>query len=134
MRILVIDDEEYIQRIISAFLLRFGQDYHVQMDVRAIHDSTQALHELVTNGNRYDLVLLDVRMPKVSGNDIYNTITLTHPELLDKVVIVTGYPNDLKCSLLDKLNILEKPFHYRELAKKICTINGLQPKTAHIGI
>lgn len=134
MRILIIDDEEHIQRIFAAFLLRYGQDHQVRIESRAARDPVQAMQELTSNGNNYDLILLDLRMPKLSGCEICRAIARDHPQLLSRVLFITGYPEDLiKDSPGEpdtKLNILEKPFRYKQLAAKINAISSTRPSMA----
>jgi len=130
MRILIVDDEEHIQRIFAAFLLRYGQDYHVRMDIHSIHDPLQAKQELALHGNGYDLIMLDVRMPKLSGCDICHAVASEHPQLMDRILFITGYPEDLEKTSFSDLNILEKPFRYSQLAEKIGKINNSRQNPA----
>jgi len=113
MKVLIVDDDTLMHEVITAFLTRYGQDHKVEIAIKALHDPVQALFEMTSNGSAYDLILLDVRLPKLSGDEIYTGISKRHPELLERVVFVTGFPKDLKQRLPElELRVLEKPFRY----------------------
>ena|SRR5215212_2011355 len=39
---------------------------------------------------RYDIILLDIVLPKMSGTDVMEHLAMTTPEQLERVVVVTG--------------------------------------------
>ncbi len=117
MRILLIEDEDHIQRILRAFLERFGKEQGVEISVRGVTDPAQGVLELSMSGEYYDLIALDVRMPKLGGDEIYDWLAREKPHLLDAVVFITAYRNDLKARFPGRrLRILEKPFRYERFA------------------
>ncbi len=65
-RILVVDDEPDITESIKNGLTRKG------FEVSAYNDPTKALDEYVPDA--YDLILLDIRMPKMNGFELYREI------------------------------------------------------------
>ena len=120
IKVLAIDDEDTVQSILSAFLTRFLSDKGLKCDVKTLTDPVQGLFELSTNGSQYSVILLDVRLPKLTGDEIFNSLIHVSPELLDRVVFVTGYPDDLKDRFPEQqLNILKKPFRYQNLVEKV---------------
>jgi len=120
VKVLVIDDEDTVQSILAAFLKRYVSEKGLQSNIKAMSDPVQGLFELSTNGEQYNAILLDVRIPKLSGDEIYNSLKHVNPELLDRVLFVTGYPEDLHDRFPEReLNILEKPFRYNNLAEKL---------------
>jgi two-component system, OmpR family, response regulator MprA len=40
--------------------------------------------------NRYDAILLDIALPKMSGTDVMEYIASTTPEVLSSIIVVTG--------------------------------------------
>ena len=58
-RVLVVDDEPQIRRVLRSTLTARGYEVH---DVRTGEDALEGIRE-----NRFDLVLLDVNMPGMSG-------------------------------------------------------------------
>jgi two-component system response regulator AtoC len=84
VRVLVVDDEEVVRlgyrRVLSSEGFR----------VMAAGNGHEAL-ELMTGGDRFDVVLLDLRMPGVDGMEVLRTIKKRWPE--SEVVVVTGHPS-----------------------------------------
>jgi len=123
MNVLLIDDEENMQSIMAAFLKRYGDQHDMQVEIKALFDPVQGLFEITNNGDHYDLFLLDVRLPKLTGDEIYQSITHVNPELLDKVLFITGYREDLDARFPEhSLKILDKPFRYAQLEAQIDAI------------
>ncbi|MDQ7011627.1 MAG: response regulator [Mariprofundaceae bacterium] len=125
MEILVIDDEVMIEKIITAFLERYAKENHLSVNTHCISDPVEALYELTTHGERFDLVTLDVRMPKLVGDLIFETLMDAYPQLLDKILFVTGHRDDLQWRFPDlDLNVLVKPFNYAQFRKAIDSMMG----------
>ncbi len=123
MRVLIVEDEESIQGILTSFLKRYGQERGVEISVRALSDPVQALFELTSSGDSYDLILLDVRLPKLTGDEIYNSLIHVAPDVLDHILFVTGYRQDVEDRFPDlNLLILDKPFRYQQLMEAIDNI------------
>ena len=80
-RILVVDDERVIREILSDFL---GLEGYV---VRTVEDGVQALEELQKRS--YNLVISDLKMPKMNGLDLIEKITELGIPVL--TVIMTGF-------------------------------------------
>ena len=120
VNILVIDDEDSIQSILTAFLQRHFHDIGQECAVKTIGDPVQGLFELTTNSSAYDLIMLDVRLPRLSGDEIYNTLEHVNPEVLKRILFVTGYPEDLHVRFPEgQLEVLQKPFRYASFVEKI---------------
>ena len=123
IRVLAIDDEDTVQGIIVSFLTRFLGEKNITFDVKSFNDPVQGLFELSSNGDSYNIILLDVRLPKLNGDEIYNSLIHVNPELLGRVLFITGYADDLVKRFPDRsLNILPKPFRYRDFCEEIVSI------------
>ncbi len=82
LRVLVVDDDP----IIAALMVReLKQHFHAS----AVHDGREALVQLAM-GNEYDVILLDVHMPKMSGIGVYKRASLFSPEIAKRIVFVSG--------------------------------------------
>ena len=81
-RYLVVDDEPAIRTAIATYLRSMGHEVHTAADGR------EALDCVATN--RYDGVVLDLRMPEVPGDDVYQALLERDPELARRVVFLTG--------------------------------------------
>lgn len=125
MKVLVIDDDDSVQSILTAFLDRYISEKGMQGKITNMSDPVKSLFELTTNGDDYRLILLDVRIPKLGGDEIYSSIAEVNPNILDRILFVTGYPEDLFELFPDKeFNILQKPFRYNIFAKQLDSIMG----------
>ncbi|MDQ6953540.1 MAG: response regulator [Mariprofundaceae bacterium] len=120
IKVLAIDDEDTVQSILTAFLSRFLSEKGFQSEIKTLTDPVQGLFELSTNGNQYKVIMLDVRLPKLTGDEIYNSLIHVNPELLDRVIFVTGYPDDLTDRFSKQtLNVLRKPFRYQHFVEQV---------------
>jgi two-component system cell cycle sensor histidine kinase/response regulator CckA len=85
--ILVVDDEEtvrsYIRKILSM------RDYEV-LDA---HDGLDALDQIARRGSAVDLLLTDVRMPRMDGGELAQRLAALYPTT--PVLYISGYPFDL---------------------------------------
>ncbi len=123
IKILSVDDEDTVQSILSAFIKRYLDEKSLEGEIKTLGDPVQALFELSTNGDQYTAIILDVRLPKLTGDEIYNSLIHVNPNLLERVIFITGYPDDLNHRFPDRvLNILEKPFRYQDFVEKIETV------------
>jgi FixJ family two-component response regulator len=80
-RILVVDDEKVIREILAEFLTLEGYV------VRSVEDGEKALTEL--RMRPYDLVISDLKMPRLSGLQLLEKITEENINVL--TVIMTGF-------------------------------------------
>ena len=80
-RVLIVDDEKFIRDILADFL---GMEGYV---VRTAEDGQAALNEL--NHAQYDLVISDLKMPRMGGIELLEQIGQAAPNAL--TVIMTGF-------------------------------------------
>jgi len=81
-RILVVEDDEAVARQVQNHLQRAGHEVH------AVHDGKAALAYAAEK--RTDLVVLDLRLPDMSGYDVCTELRrIYHPWILP-VVMLTG--------------------------------------------
>ncbi|HJP30932.1 MAG TPA: response regulator [Candidatus Latescibacteria bacterium] len=107
--LLIIDDEEIV-RVTTSRLLEV-QGYRV-----LVADSGAAGIEIVSSQEPIDLVLLDMSMPAMSGQEVLIEMRRLRPEI--KVVIFTGYTTaDEEVSGAD--GVVQKPVTMRELLTRI---------------
>lgn len=81
-RILLIDDERLVGVALSRVLYR-------ENEVVAVTQATEALERL-NAGERFDVVLCDLRMPVMDGIEFHRQLSLTLPDEADRIVFVTG--------------------------------------------
>ena len=80
-RILVIDDDQAVLNYLNIFLLQAGA-----YDVTTLANSTRAFGEI--KNNAYDLLLLDMDMPNVTGLDILKHIQENSIDI--ETIVLTG--------------------------------------------
>jgi len=120
MKVLAVDDDPTTLKVLKDFLTRFVKDKALDTRLVFFSDPVECLFEVTQNGHEYGLILLDVRLPHLSGDDIYNSLIYVHPELLGRIVFVTGFPEDLTKRFPDAdFKILPKPFRYEDFCKVI---------------
>ena len=125
MNVLLVDDETNIQKIVASFLERYGEERSLTVHTKTLGDAVQGLFEATANGARYDMIVLDVRLPKLTGDEIYNSLSHVSPELLDRVLFITGYRGDLDARFpRRKLRVLETPFLYQQFIDEVEAIIG----------
>jgi sigma-B regulation protein RsbU (phosphoserine phosphatase) len=114
-RILVVDDQEHIANLAELMLTSSGYS------CTKANSGKRALELIYDNKNNYDLILMDLAMPEVSGIDVLKK--LKQDGMLDRNKIVffsasslTGPEKDdlKKIGALDAMN---KPFTKAELLR-----------------
>lgn len=128
IRILVVDDEPVNQLVMQNHLTLEN------FDVLMAESGVRAL-ELLASGEKVDLILLDVMMPKLSGFEVCREIRRTHLPTQLPVVMVTArnQTQDLKAGLQVGANdYITKPVAKGELLARIRThLNLLRINTAY---
>jgi DNA-binding NtrC family response regulator len=116
-RILVVDDEPSLRRTLERALTSF--DYQV-VAVADPHSAYLSLDE-----SRFDLVLLDLRLPQMAGDTFFLAIVRRWPRLLGRVILMSGDPpsahQDWPTELTD-CPILPKPFTLDSLLQLVGTV------------
>ncbi len=122
-RILVVDDEVDIADSLAEFLTR-KEGYRVEI----VQDGRQAiayLEKTIGSALEVDLVLLDMRMPGLSGLEVLDWIR-GHPKLrYTRVVLLTAAAsNDEKVQALSAGadDYITKPYYMQELLARVKTI------------
>lgn len=108
-KILVVDDDPNVREVIKTVLKR----YH-------INEATNGREAIdMCDEERFDLILMDIRMPEMDGIEATKTILKRYPET--KIIAVTAYATHIRERILDAgvLKILEKPFKINELKKLV---------------
>ena len=108
-RILVVDDEEIV---IRSCLRILGDDG--DCEVEAVQDGVEALKKI--DDSHYDVLILDIMMPKMDGLEVLRRVKETHPDI--DVIMVTGLSQietAVRSMKLGAFDYLPKPFDPDEL-------------------
>ena len=121
--IAIIDDERDLLFVYKKALELQG------LKVVTFDDSVKALDELKERYQKYSMILVDIRMPKVNGYQVVNEIRDIDPFI--KTILMSAYDVS-ELEVYDNLNsgvkidqLLHKPF---SLIKLINTVNTLLAK------
>src|SRR5215470_13642249 len=113
-KILVIDDDLAIRVLLQAVLRR------MHFEVELAEDGAVGLEKVRNNGN-FDLILLDLMMPRVNGYEFIDRITADHPDGRPHIIVFTAagkrgvekIPPDAVC------NSILKPFDLERFIEMI---------------
>jgi PAS domain S-box-containing protein len=112
--VLLAEDEADVRKLTSQILSEAG--YSV---IEAV-DGEDAVDKFIINRDKVDILLLDMIMPKMNGQDVYIKAKELKPNV--KALLVSGYPADFiqkKITTNNGLKFVSKPLPPSELLKKI---------------
>ena len=115
--ILVADDDSAVRRALCRILK--GAGYRVV----PAESGAQALAEHERLGGSVDLILTDILMPGISGEDLLLCLRQRQPSL--KAIFVTGYATTAVVEMGDdggQRAVLPKPFDERRLLEVVCEV------------
>ncbi|ADK68320.1 two component transcriptional regulator, winged helix family [Olsenella uli DSM 7084] len=119
-RLLLADDERELSQALVAILR------HAGYEVDASPDGEDALYKLNVNG--YDLVILDIMMPKVDGLTVLRTLREEGHEVPVLLLTARAEIDDRVCGLDAGANdYLVKPFAAKELLARIRVLTRTSP-------
>lgn len=104
-RCLVVDDEEDVAETLRELIEREG------FEVTVAGNGLDALHAL--EEGEYDLLVSDLRMPLLSGPELYERLNETRPDMVRRMAFITGDTIGDRISEFARTSdrpILEKPF------------------------
>ncbi len=107
---LIVDDSAVVRRILGSMLVGEGFSVDTAADGITAQD--------MLGKNEYDIVLVDLRMPIMTGIELYRRIEQGYPEVAAKIVFMSvDVPHLQTQSFFTKINrpFLLKPFTIDEL-------------------
>ncbi len=109
--VLIVDDEEIIRSFLFEVL---SEDY----DVSLACDGDEAIAEI--RKKKYDLIITDLKMPRVSGEEVVKFACDNDPN--SKVIVISGFSSLYTVS--QSINngacaFLSKPFSIKELMQTV---------------
>ena len=119
LRVLVVDDEPHILHYMQATLESWGHT------VVLASDGSQALKRALTQP--FDLIICDLRMPRLGGREMYQTLAQMHPAVAERMVFATGDTvRGDTLQFLERLGrpFLHKPFKLDELRRVLADVKS----------
>ncbi len=111
-RILIVDDDESIRKVLTAILQEEGYT------VDTARNGKEAIEK--TENNFYNLALVDIRLPDIEGTKLLSMMKETVPKMAK--IIITGYPtmqNAIEAVNRNADRYLLKPLNMEELLKAV---------------
>jgi len=111
-KVLVIDDEPIVLKSCDKILSEEGYD------VQTVQTGTEGLQRLT--GEKFDIVLTDLKMPDISGMEILKRIMESYPDVM--VIMITGYSTvqtAVEAMKLGAYDYVPKPFTLEELIEAV---------------
>ncbi|MCP4669881.1 MAG: response regulator [Desulfobacula sp.] len=112
--ILLVDDEKGVIEVCSEMLKNLGYR------VKAVTDGRKAIDILKANDLKIDLVILDMVMPGINGQQTFEKIRTINPDL--KVLVCSGYTKEDQIQKMIEIGCngyILKPFDVAELSEKL---------------
>lgn len=119
-KILIVEDDRQIANLLSIALSKVGYDIFV------CYSGNETLEKL--KDRLFDLIILDVMLPDISGWELLRTIKQTSP--LEKIPVLMctekNLVKDVEQALsLGAIGYIIKPFDLERVIKKVVDIVGL---------
>lgn len=114
-RVLVVDDEEVVARLVGEIVVR-----HFDCEVVRAANGSEAL-ELCRAGE-FAVVVSDLRMPVMNGLDFFQQLAAVRPAQVRRFVFMSGYEADLQYGerlAASGVTVLPKPFTPVELVARL---------------
>ena len=118
-RILIVDDETSLGNYMSELLASHGYD------ACFVSDSSEALTLFESQPDQFSMLVTDLTMPKLTGEELIKKVREIRPEL--PVILCTGYSDKFDKAKARELNIpfFEKPVNVKNILLKIAELlNG----------
>jgi DNA-binding response OmpR family regulator len=117
--ILLVDDDKQLASALQWILA----DENFLVDVA--NDGEEAL--LKVQAFEYDVIICDLMMPRVSGDEFYIRAEKLRPNVHRRFIFITGHANDPRIAqfLTDReVEFLVKPFPVQRLIKRVRDVLG----------
>ncbi|MDA0373963.1 MAG: sigma-54 dependent transcriptional regulator [Planctomycetota bacterium] len=111
-RILIVDDERDLADSCAFFVERSG---HSATVVASAEDALERLRQ-----ERFDLLVSDIRMPRMSGLSLLEAVRTADPDL--EVILMTGFPEveaAVRAIKLGAFDYIQKPFDECQLMERV---------------
>jgi DNA-binding response OmpR family regulator len=107
-RALIVEDDGAILNLVKIVLER------EKFTVEGVKNGAAAIDLLRTVA--YDLLIVDLMLPEIGGEELLGFLELTQPQYLRRVVVTTASPGRMSCEFLQRIcRLLAKPFDIDEL-------------------
>jgi signal transduction histidine kinase len=113
-RILIVEDEDVIQRMATRML------EHLGYDVVTASDGQEGVEYYEQHGSEIDIVIIDMIMPRMNGRECFRRLREMNPEV--KAILSTGYGLDSAVRELlgdGMIGYVQKPYVVGQLSEAV---------------
>lgn len=121
-RALIAEDAEPVRRLLQILLEREG------LQVDTAKSGREALDHLTSR--KFDLILLDLMLPEISGYQVLSHLSEHQPDALRKLILITAASEKelgLLLSAEPGLAVIRKPFDIRQVSALVRQRLGTEP-------
>jgi PAS domain S-box-containing protein len=118
LRILLVDDDQLVRETVPVMIEALGHQ------VVAVPSGPEAMNQMGT-GLRPDLVILDLSMPGMDGEETLRRLRFIDPKL--PVILCTGYRDERQARILERfpdVQLLMKPFMLLDFKGKVAQMES----------
>ena len=116
LRILAVDDEEGIREVLDRLLTREG--HHVELAA----DGAEALERIAAADGLFHLIISDLRMPGIGGEEFRRQLLEQAPEYAGRIVFMTGDVTAREVGRImgeTRMPMVRKPFDLSEILELV---------------
>lgn len=113
-RILAVEDEDNLRRLLKDMLVDVGYDVHL------CEDGQSAVEYYRRHGREIGLVLLDMKMPRMDGRECFAELRKINPDV--RALLMSGYTSDADTNQMladGAAGFLQKPFDLKAMSAEI---------------
>jgi CheY-like chemotaxis protein len=117
LRVLIAEDEDGIRQVYDIILKDAG---HEVADAKDGEECLKIYFEENAAGRPFDVVITDLRMPRMDGIEVVKKILEKYPD--QKIFIATAFSKDVPeehGELLNRVKVLRKPFDLDDLVAAV---------------
>lgn len=112
--VLIVDDEDSVRTVATRMLQLSG------FEVLVARDGQEGLEQFTAHGDRICIILLDMTMPRLGGEEVLERVRLSKPQM--RVILMSGYSRKDASPLIGDGKVtgfLQKPFTFAQLKEQM---------------
>jgi CheY-like chemotaxis protein len=121
--VLVVEDDANLRRLVVHMLANGG------FETQSTGTAAEGLSLVRERQGAFDLAILDMMMPEVSGLDLATDLDREYPNL--KSLYMSGYVGSVAAEVISRRSpdrVLLKPFTEQKLLERVRTLVGIAPR------
>lgn len=113
-RILIADDEKDIREALVEMINLLDLPPNCELEIEQAEDGENAYDQIIKQD--FDLLITDLKMPKLEGNDLIAKLTTIREKLPKHVIVLSGFiPAEDNQRQIDNVYFYSKPIPYEDV-------------------